>query len=175
MYNPITRQVLRTRSVIFNEAWTPFPLSFSGELISLPVSPSSDSGELLHSLTAFDDFEDESSVPLPIVAPPPPAITSARQLANEATLVLRRATNPRSRSERALAQPNAAPTFHAPTAALSVVEPCSFKKAMKIPDKAHWLLATEKELSSPISKGTRHLVPFTSLMRVIGCSWKFKL
>jgi hypothetical protein len=174
VYNPITRKVIRIRSVIFNEAWTPFPLSSLGELISLPVYHSNDSGEPLYSLIVFDDFEDEPFVRLPIVAPPS-AIILARQLASEATLVLRRATNHRSRSERALSQTYDAPTFLAPTSALSIVEPCSFKKAMKSPGKAHWLLATEKEFSSLISKGTWHMVPFTSPVRVIGCSWKFKL
>ena len=49
------------------------------------------------------------------------------------------------------------------------------QKGYNRPDKAHWLLATEKELYSLISKGTWHLVPFSSPMRIIGCSWKFKL
>ena len=52
---------------------------------------------------------------------------------------------------------------------------CSFKKVMKSPDKDHWLLAAQKEFSSLISKGTLHLVPLIFPMRVIGCSWKFKL
>jgi hypothetical protein len=47
--------------------------------------------------------------------------------------------------------------------------------AMKIPDKAHRLIATDKEFSSLTSKGTWHLVPLVSPMRVIGCSWKYKI
>jgi hypothetical protein len=46
---------------------------------------------------------------------------------------------------------------------------------MKCPDKDHWLLATQKELSSLITKATWHLVPLISPMRVIECSWKFNL
>ena len=76
---------------------------------------------------------------------------------------------------RSLAQAVAAPTLSSPTAVLSIIEPCSFKKAMKSPNKTHFLLASEKEYSSLIAKGTWHLVPLVSPMRVIGCSWKFKL
>ena len=103
------------------------------------------------------------------------ATISARHQADEKALIIRRATNPRSRRECALAQFVAASTMPSPTGALSGVEPCSFKKAMKSPDKAHWLLATEKEFSSLICKGTWHLDPRVPLMRVIGCAWKSKI
>jgi hypothetical protein len=83
VYNPITRKVLRTRGVTFNETWTPSPLSSSGELTSLPDTPSIDSGDPLNSLTAFDNFDDEPFAP-PTFAPLPPAIISARQLADDA-------------------------------------------------------------------------------------------
>ncbi len=46
---------------------------------------------------------------------------------------------------------------------------------MKSPDKALWLLGTENDFSSLISKGTWHLVPVVSPMRVIRYSWKFKI
>jgi hypothetical protein len=46
---------------------------------------------------------------------------------------------------------------------------------MKSLDKAHWLLATYKEISSLTSKHACHLVPLLSPMRVIGCSWKYKI
>ena len=115
------------------------------------------------------------------MAPPPISSTLTRLQEDEAALLVRRATNPRSRTEhRAAAQslatsiplPNDLPP---PTAALSVVEPSSYKKALKSPEKAHWLLATDKEFSSLSSKGTWHLVPLSSPMRVIGCSWKYKV
>ena len=121
VYNPITRRVLRSRSVAFNEAWNPSPLSTSEEPTLLPTSPSNQSGEPLHFLTAFDDFEDEPFVPPTIVEVSPPPITSARQLADEEALIIRRATNPRSRSEiQALAQVAAALTLPPSTARCSI-------------------------------------------------------
>jgi hypothetical protein len=46
---------------------------------------------------------------------------------------------------------------------------------MKSPDKARWFAATDKEFSSLTSKSTWHLVPLVSPMRVIGCSWKYRI
>ena len=60
-------------------------------------------------------------------------------------------------------------------AALSVVETSSYKKALKSPTTANWLLATNKEFSSLSSKCTWHLVPLVSPMRFVGCSWKYKI
>ena len=74
-------------------------------------------------------FEDEPFVPPTIVEVPPPPIFSARQLAHEEALIIRRATNPRPRSEiRALAQVVVAPTLPPLTAALFVVEPLLLQK-----------------------------------------------
>jgi len=97
-------------------------------------------------------------VPLaPPVPHQPPAISTRL---DETALVLRRATIPRSRSEqRAFAQSLAAfiplpDDSFPPNAAISVVEPSSYKKALKSPEKENWLLATENEFSSLSSKGT---------------------
>ena len=152
VYNLTTRKVPRTRNATFNETWIPSPLFSSEEPVSLPTSPSSDAGEPLHFLTAFDGFEDALFVPPPIVVVPPLTTISARQHADEEALILHRAPNPRSRSERALAHSDVA--MPPPSAALSVVELSSYKKAMTSPDKVHWLLATENGFSSLTSKGT---------------------
>ena len=139
-------------------------------------------------LTNVSEYFDQPSSPLvasplsashaPLAPPPPPNIPT-RLLEEEAALLVRCATNPRSRTEhRAAAQSLAASIsslddLPPPTVALSVVEPSSYKKALKSPEKANLLLATDKEFSSLSSKGTWHLVPLVSPMRVIGCSWKY--
>jgi hypothetical protein len=196
VYNPVTHRVIRSRSVTFDESFTSSP-SLAGTLDA--TSSSIVSGEQPHFLTAFDDFESDQFVPphlsvnqssnaptSPPLAPPRPAPATARQQASllrlqadEDALSLRRVDNPRSRAERARAQTLASliplPPDDPPVAALSVAEPCSYKKAMKSPDKSHWLLATNKEFSSLTSKNTWHLVPLVSPMRTIGCSWKYKI
>jgi hypothetical protein len=73
----------------------PLSLLHSGELISLPTSPSGDSGEPLHFLIAFDDFEDDPFVPHPTAVVPSFAKISARQQADKVALIMRRATSPR--------------------------------------------------------------------------------
>jgi hypothetical protein len=78
VYNPVTRRVLRTRIATFNEAWTPSPLSTSGEPTSLPTSPPKNFGDLPHFLTAFDNFEDAPFVPPTIVEVPPLPIIFSR-------------------------------------------------------------------------------------------------
>ena len=185
VYNPVTHKVIRSRSVTFDESWSPSShvSRTSGE--PLPLSPtlptsSNDSGEpiLSHPLVDYDDVDNETRT-LPQESAR--AANAIRLQAAEDALLLRQSTNPRSRSERARAQaavdsvplPSEAPH---PSAALSVIsEPNSYKKAMKSPDKDHWLLATNKEFSSLIAKGTWLLVPHVSTMRVIGCSWKYKI
>ncbi len=88
VYNPVTRRVLRTRTVTFNEAWTPSPLHFGGAYLAANFS-FQQLWEPLHFLTAFDDFEDEPFVPPTTIEVPPPPIISARQLADEEALIIR--------------------------------------------------------------------------------------
>jgi hypothetical protein len=190
VYNPVTNKVIRSRSVVFDETWLHQPTSptTTGEPPTTPLpalSPPNASGETLqsHPLTDDDEFDDDPSLPqtLPNSAAITRAANEARLQAAMDALALRKATNPRSRSEIARAQAYAAATplpdydESAIPAALSVVEPSSYKKAMKSHDKDHWRLATDKEYSSLTAKKTWHLVPLTSTMRVIGCSWKYKI
>jgi hypothetical protein len=96
-------------------------------------------------LTDYDDFDEDPPIPsfLPPQADIARAATAARLQAAEDALALRQATNPRSRSERFRAQAAAAsiplPSGDDPalSAALFVVEPNSYKKVMKSPDKDH--------------------------------------
>ena len=52
--------------------------------------------------------------------------------------------------------------------------PLLTRRPSRAPKRQKWLLATEKDFSSLSLKGTWHLVPLVSPLRVIGCSWKVK-
>jgi hypothetical protein len=162
VYNPCTNRVFNSRSVTFNETWTPSSFS-SGESLSSPLLAWKDP---TYSLTNVSEYFDQPPSPLvasPLSAPhaplaPPPNIPTRLQ-EDKAALLVRRATNPRSRTEhRAAAQSLATyiplpGDLPPPPAALSAVEPSSYEKALKSLEKANWLMASDKEFSSLSSKG----------------------
>ena len=60
-------------------------------------------------------------------------------------------------------------------AAALVPEPGSYRKAMMSPDKHEWKAAIDKEYNSQIKNNTWTLVPLPAGRRAIGCLWRFKV
>jgi hypothetical protein len=58
---------------------------------------------------------------------------------------------------------------------VGIIEPCTFKQAMDLPDAEMWKKACEDEINSLVENGTWEIVPLPTGKKAIGSKWVFKI
>jgi hypothetical protein len=179
IYNPITRRIIRSRNVVFNEAWRTARLSLS-DIEEVNDDPSPVSGEEMEeaaSPPAQEGPRENHAQELPIQ---PPSRTEQLELER----IVRVTEQPRSRSEwaaQALAQAavaallNSEETPEDNVVLTAIGEPTSYTRAMRSEEKEQWRTAVQSEYDSLLSNSTWDSIPYEPGMTVIGSAWKFKL
>jgi len=170
IYNPITRKVIRSRNVVFNELWRPTVPS----AVSYDTDSTESLAQLARDAAILDQADEPDQEPLPQSSTP-----TSRFDQLELERIVRIAEAPRTRSERAhqaqLDQASTSAASEEEIALPAVTEPASYRRAMSGPESTQWQLAARTEIDSHASNGTWDLVPYRPTMRVIGSMWKFKL
>ena len=191
IYNPRTRTVVRSRSVVFNEN-----AGLVGETVITDTDYYTD--KPVHSPNSVNDTptpgEPDSPPSQGEPDPPSPAVTraaSARRNDELRTQTYLKAVqnalhgdwNDYNRLEQLVkihgdnAHLHLRDTGTSDTHAAAAIapEPGSYRKAMMSPDRLEWKKAIDKEYDSQIKNNTWTLVTLPTGRRAIGCLWRFKV
>lgn len=180
VYNPKTRQVVRSRNVVFDEAAVMAPASnIMGEMAPAGAGDDEDdddgagvggdgAGEDSAGGAGTPAGEDNTTVDTQAGGAGAGSEEAGGAGAGDAG---RRYPQRERRPPQDYWLVPAANAAHAPAAA----EPISYKQAMRSPDHHKWKAAMDEEMDSQVSRQVWKLVPKPAGRKVVDCKWVYRI